>query len=214
MGACSLVGNTKEVSSLLEWHVALRPIAGEIACGDAYLVKLGKHQVVVGVVDGLGHGPEAAIAAATAIATIRQYADESLIDIVHRCHESLRRTRGVVLSLVAFSLETESLSWVGVGNVDALLFRVKENQKSANEALLVRGGVVGYRMPPLRVEVLPIIAGDMLVLATDGIRSAFCEKSPLGLSSRMAAENILRNYARASDDALALVVRYRGLAHE
>ncbi len=37
----------------------------------------------------------------------------------------------------------------------------------ARETLLLRGGVVGDRLPPLRAAGLPLAPGDTLVLATD-----------------------------------------------
>jgi hypothetical protein len=54
---------------LVEWTVAMRSLGSE--SGDQYLVsRTGDGGVLVAVADGLGHGPEAASAARTAIAVL------------------------------------------------------------------------------------------------------------------------------------------------
>ena len=126
--------------------------------------------VLVAVVDGLGHGPEAASAAKTAIAVLEAGDERELGARFLRCHERLRDTRGVVLSLGLFA--TGSLTWLGVGNVDGVLLR---SGFSAPEQLLVRGGVVGRRLPSLELSRLTVARGDTLILATDGIQSRFAE---------------------------------------
>ena len=85
-----------------------------------------------------------------------------------RCHERLRDTRGVVLSLGLFA--TGSLTWLGVGNVDGVLVR---SGSGAPEQLLVRSGVVGRRLPSLELSRLTVARGDTLILATDGIDQGF-----------------------------------------
>jgi hypothetical protein len=70
---------------------------------------------------------------------------------------------------------------------------------------------VGDRIPlkphPQTVSIEP---GDMLVMATDGIRHAFMEERILQDAPLDAAERILTRHARGTDDALVLVVRYNG----
>ena len=105
---------------LVEWTVAIRPLGSE--SGDQYLVsRTGDGGVLVAVADGLGHGPEAASAARTAIGVLEAGHERDLGARFLRCHERLRDTRGVVLSLGLFA--TGSLTWLGVGNVDGVLLR-------------------------------------------------------------------------------------------
>ena len=161
--------------------------------------------MLVAVVDGLGHGPEAASAAKTAIAVLEASGERELGARFLRCHERLRDTRGVVLSLALFA--TGSLTWLGVGNVDGVLLR---SGFSAPEQLLVRGGVVGRRLPSLELSRLTVARGDTLILATDGIQSRFAEDPGAAFAAPPTAERILADHGKETDDALVLVVRYVG----
>jgi len=53
---------------LIEWGVATLALPGETQSGDRHLVKPVGSTVLVAVVDGLGHGAEAATAAQAAAA--------------------------------------------------------------------------------------------------------------------------------------------------
>src|ERR1700758_2355608 len=86
--------------------------------GDAHLVLDIPDGLLVSVVDGLGHGPDAAAAAQTALAALRAGPKDVQLLLRH-CHEALRGTRGVVMTLAIFEARRRRLSWVGVGNVDS-----------------------------------------------------------------------------------------------
>ena len=190
--------------SLVEWTVAIRSLGNE--SGDQYLVsRTADGGVLVAVVDGLGHGPEAASAAKTAIAVLEASGERELGARFLRCHERLRDTRGVVLSLALFA--TGSLTWLGVGNVDGVLLR---SGFSAPEQLLVRGGVVGRRLPSLELSRLTVARGDTLILATDGVDHGFASDLGITFAAPPTAERILADHGKETDDALVLVVRYVG----
>ncbi|MBI3303159.1 MAG: SpoIIE family protein phosphatase [Deltaproteobacteria bacterium] len=203
---------------LIKWGVAARALAGQTASGDLHVGTPFPGGVLVGVVDGLGHGEEAAAAANIAVATLAAYAHESVIPLLQRCHEQLKGTRGVVLSLASFNAQESAMTWVGVGNVEGVLWRADVDARPASVSIPLRGGVVGYQLPPLRAAVLPVTRGDLVVFATDGIRSSFAQGLPL--SDRLLrqapdgpqhiADRILAQYGKNTDDALVLVVRYLG----
>ncbi len=100
------------------------------------------------------------------------------------------------------------MSFIGVGNVEGVLFR---SAAPARESMLLRGGVVGYRLPELRAAEMPVGPGDTFILATDGIDEADLNlvrltDDPDSIARRLVAR------ARHTDDALVLVARYRGEA--
>src|SRR5689334_3735657 len=100
------------------------------------------------VIDGLGHGPEAAEAAEICAATIREHAEASARELLNACHAALTDTRGAVMTAAWFDLDQSTLAWAGVGNVDARL--VRSGPQLREEVALVFGGVLGYRMPNVR----------------------------------------------------------------
>lgn len=196
---------------LVEWGVAAQALAGETESGDQYLVEPFLNGVLAAVVDGLGHGADASAVTQTAIAIMREHAAESILPLVRRCHAALLQTRGVVLSLASFNALDESMTWLGVGNVEGILFHGNKTANPSRIALLLRGGVVGYQLPPLRIATLPVTPGDLLILATDGIRNGFTKGLKVDLPAQFIADQILAQYGRQTDDTLVLAVRYLGM---
>ena len=193
---------------IIEWGIAGRPLAGQQESGDLQFVRVDSHEALVAVVDGLGHGEEAAAAARIAIATIAEHPGESPIALVQHCYEKLRYTRGVVMSLAALRTEDDTMTWIGVGNVEGLLLHWDGHAIPIQEGLLLRPGVVGDRQPRLIASVIQIAAGDLLIFTTDGIRPGFTHKiSPRDFPQQIA-DRILVEFGQETDDALVVVVRY------
>jgi serine phosphatase RsbU (regulator of sigma subunit) len=193
---------TSLLASPIEWGVAARALDGQTESGDLHFVGRFAGGALIAVIDGLGHGPEAALASQVAAATLDDHLGESVIALVEHCHSALQRTRGAVLSLAAIDPEGREMTWLGVGNVDATLHRASST-RHRRESMPHRGGVVGYQLPPLRASTLALDPGDTLVFATDGIASN--GESPIGWHPQDAADHILRTYGKTTDDALVVV---------
>ena len=192
------------------WGVSSKAFGGAEESGDLHVVVPCEQSVLVAAIDGIGHGMEAAHAARVAAMVLAHHAEEPLIPLMQRCHEDLRGTRGVVLSMASFDLRRSTMMWMGVGNVEAALFRASRLAYPPKDSLVLRGGVVGYQIPPLRAAECGIRVGDVLVFATDGVRSDFIAYSPLGCDMQEAADAMLARYGKDSDDAMVLAVRYLG----
>lgn len=196
----------------LEWGIASRPLPGELQSGDLSLVRPIGDAVLVAVVDALGHGGEAASAARVAIAALERHATDPLEELLQRCHGALVGTRGAVLSLALFSAPRATMTWLGVGNVEGVLLAGDPGARPGRTNLITRAGIVGAEVPQLQPWVVPLAPGDTLIFATDGIRSGFADDVALADPPPVLAERILARYAKETDDALVLVVRYRGAA--
>ncbi len=197
-------------SAWLECGVAALTLPGQTECGDISLVKDFGEGTLVAAVDGIGHGREAAFAARIALAALETRAQEPVISLVLHCHEALRSTRGVVMSLASYHARHSLLTWIGIGNVAGLVIRGASSPGPAQEALLLRAGVVGSQLPPLQAAVIPVNPGDILVFATDGVRSDFASSGLFGTRPQRAAERILAEHAKGTDDGLAIVARFLG----
>jgi negative regulator of sigma-B (phosphoserine phosphatase) len=196
---------------LVEYGVAKSILPGQGESGDRHLVCCAGVGILIAAIDGIGHGEEAANAAEAAISILKASPDEPVISLLERCHEGLRSTRGVVLSLASIDPKHGMMTWVGVGNVQGVLMRAGANKGRVEEVLLLRGGVVGSQLPALQAAVLPIAKGDTLVFVTDGIRSEFMEGLSTLESPQRAADKILKQHSRGNDDALVLVLRLTGV---
>jgi negative regulator of sigma-B (phosphoserine phosphatase) len=195
---------------LMECAVSSFPIAGEDESGDSYLVTPTARGALAAVVDGSGHGSEAARAARLAVETLEAHANEGVIPVVLRCHERLKGTRGAVMSLVSFDDVENTVTWLGVGNIEGVLLRGGLSEDPSPETIFLRPGVVGYRLPPLKAVVIPVTPGDLLILITDGIRSDFARQFSVDDQPGQIAEYISSNFHKGNDDGLVLVARYLG----
>jgi serine phosphatase RsbU (regulator of sigma subunit) len=200
-------------AGVIEWAVAEVVLPGQTESGDRGLVTPTADGVLVAVVDGLGHGAEAAEAAKAAVRSLERHAAEPIIPLIRSCHRSLAGTRGVVMSVAAFDARAGTLTWVGVGNVEGLLVRAESAASPRRESLLLRGGVVGVHLPAIVAAILPVMRGDTLIFVTDGVRSDFAiEGFTHGESPQQLADRILAGWGTKTDDALVLVARYLGAA--
>ena len=200
------------LGALSEYGVATHAMPGQTASGDAYVAQPVPEGMLVAVLDGLGHGEEAATAARIATATLESCSHESVVSMLRRCHERLQGTRGVVMSLALLNETDETLTWVGVGNVEGWLLRGDATAIPTQESLLLRGGVLGSQLPPPYASIIPLMNGDTLIFATDGIRNGFLQEVNLRDPPQKIADAILAKHNKETDDALVLVVRYRGSA--
>jgi serine phosphatase RsbU (regulator of sigma subunit) len=196
--------------SLIEWGVASRALPGQSVSGDMHLIKPFADGILIAVVDGLGHGDEATAAAKTAITALADHAGDHVISLAYHANEALIPTRGVVMTIASLRVREGTITWLGVGNVEGLLLRADPHVSHDSESVLLRGGVLGYQMPTLQASVLPIARGDLLIFATDGIRTGFITTVARGDSPKQNADRILEKHFKGTDDALVLVVRYLG----
>jgi serine phosphatase RsbU (regulator of sigma subunit) len=198
----------------IDWSVAARPLPGQTVSGDLHVLRPFDGGVLLAVVDGIGHGTEAIAAARVAAGILQHHAPDSIISLVQHCHQSLARTRGVVMTVASVSLAEGTLTWLGVGNVEACLLRANPGAMPASETVLLRGGLIGYQLPALHASVIPIAPGDLLVFATDGIRHAFTRGVDIHDPPKRITQRILTEHFKGTDDALVLAVRYLGPTHE
>jgi len=197
---------------MVEYGVARFALPGQGESGDHHLVCCNQSGILVAAIDGLGHGEEAANAAKAAAALLRSASDKPIISLVEQCHERLRATRGVVLSLAFIDADHGMMTWLGVGNVQGVLMRADAKKGGIQESLLLRAGVVGSQLPALQATVLPIVQGDTLFFATDGVRSDFSVTLSARENPQRAADRILEQYRSGNDDALVLVARITGIS--
>jgi len=192
----------------IEWSTAAATMPGETESGDRYWAGAVANGMMFAVIDGLGHGRAAAAASDIAIATLERHVGDPLIELLRRCHESLRGTRGVAMSLAVFNTENAMLTWIGVGNVEGTLLR--RGAGLSSDKLLLRSGVVGIHLPILRAGELAVQSGDILTMATDGVTADGPLRFALNGRIESMADGILASACKGTDDALVLVARYRG----
>jgi len=189
----------------LTWAFRARPLEPGSGSGDLHVVAPFEGGALLAVIDGLGHGSEAAFAAQRAAETMTAAVAAEPSDVVQRCHAALYGTRGAALLVLSLAYREARVSWAGIGNVEG--WRLSSGRR---EALISQAGVVGYQMPRLRSRSAELARGDLFVLASDGISPAFSEILRDPRPPELLAEDVFATYARTTDDALVLVAEYAG----
>lgn len=197
---------------LIEWAVAHTALPGETESGDLFFVHSHDDAALVAAIDGLGHGPEAAVAAQRAADTLERHHAEPVALLLQRCHDNLRGTRGAVITLASFDGRRNVMSWVGVGNIEGTLVRAQPGEERERESVMLVGGVPGHQLPQLRSAEIAVSPGDTLVLSTDGIRPGYMELLAGGDPPNTVVERIMDQFGKGTDDALVLAARYLGTA--
>jgi len=188
----------------MEFGLVHRPKSGHNISGDAYLIKEGEKTTLVCLVDGLGSGKAAAEAAQAAIRCVEVSSTLPLSDIMAKCHQALRGTRGAVMALLRISFAESTITFVGVGNIGIHV------RSTTPIKPISKNGIVGYRLPRLQEFTYPYTPGDLFVLHTDGISSRFILNDGLWKEAQDVqafADEIARNFGKDNDDITTLVAR-------
>jgi negative regulator of sigma-B (phosphoserine phosphatase) len=112
------MGNEVTITSpLIGSGVAAQALDGYIELGEQHLVEPFPNSLQVAVMDGVGHGDRAVAGAKTAVVALESHAHKPITLLLKRCHEELRGTRGIVISLALVN----ALVQYGRGTDDALV---------------------------------------------------------------------------------------------
>jgi anti-sigma regulatory factor (Ser/Thr protein kinase) len=181
------------------------PYPGERVCGDGWICHSEPDRTVALLVDGLGHGWEAAEAAKEAVQTFRRRADLAPGQILHYLNESLRKTRGAVAAIAEIRPKENTLIFAGIGNISASLF-----SKGASRSFVSHNGTLGVRMSKIQEFKSDWPADAVLVMHSDGLQSRWDLGTYPGLISRHPAiigGALLRDFRRQRDDASVVVIK-------
>jgi len=194
----------------VEWAVAGRALPGQQLSGDRGVVlDAGGGTALMAVIDGLGHGAAAADATDRAVRVLTENRGEPLDVLMVLCHRAMSDTRGAAVSLALF--DEDAIHWLGVGNVESRVLTAGPAGLAVRATALLTGGIVGYRLPPtLQPQTVRVRAGDLLLMATDGIVAEAAEGIDLAKSTADITGDLLARYAKDTDDALVLAARSRG----
>ncbi len=180
-----------------------RPYPGERVSGDLCDVQRGEQTCRIAVIDGLGHGPEAATAAQAAREALAAHPDAPAIEALGLCHGALAGTRGAAISIAVIDPVAAQLTYAGVGNVEGRVWQGGREQR-----LTIYRGIVGRAMPTVRPFTVALAEDWLLLMHTDGVSGRFAlpRVAPLdgGLPEALA-ERLLREWGRERDDATIVV---------
>lgn len=187
----------------LKTGVVARPKAGQKVSGDAYEIVRSGGATLVALADGLGAGPIAAEAAQLAMKIVRSNVQANLPDLLQLCHQALLGTRGAVVGLLRIVPLHRHVAYAAIGNIEC------STVSATGFKPLAAYGIVGRRLPHLRLFEGVYTPGDLFALSTDGISRKFNWNGLASLDKdpQTLAEIIAQNFGRQDDDVTILVIR-------
>lgn len=178
-------------------------------CGDGWSVVHDSRGTTLLLVDGLGHGHKAELAANAAVEVLHGGYDGSLADYFTRANRAMRSTRGGAVSLCRVDGLGERLSFGGAGNVEGRVFLHERSY-----SLVPRPGTLGISitMPTIRFTESDWEPGATLILHSDGLRVSLdpglCRLTQPHDPAILAAL-LHRDGVRGKDDATIVVIQDR-----
>lgn len=203
--------NQESFASLRPEHLPLQygmvciPVAGEEECGDAWAVTQEDDCVTFLVADGLGHGPDAAVASRTAVHTLERKSNQTPTELIHAMHQALRPTRGAALAIGQYQFSSRTLNFAGIGNITACLV-----EGETRKQLISHNGTVGHNMRKVQDFTVPWPQGALYIMCSDGISTQWDLSHYPGLTAchpALVAGIIYRDFTRVRDDATIVVAR-------
>jgi anti-sigma regulatory factor (Ser/Thr protein kinase) len=180
----------------------IRPIAGEVECGDAFGVLRTDDAVTAVLCDGLGHGPLAAAAAAAALAAVLGEPASEPVTLLERAHRRMSGTRGGAVAVVQVS--GPRARFAGLGNVAAFILSA-----GSRKSMLSVPGIAGYQARAFRQFEYEVPPGAAVILHSDGISSRWEAAAVPGVETKdplLIAAVLLAEAGIHRDDAGVVVL--------
>jgi anti-sigma regulatory factor (Ser/Thr protein kinase) len=177
--------------------------SGEEVSGDAWKVSADGRRVLV--VDGIGHGPEAARAAVEASRVFDENPGRSISDVVFLQNDALRKTRGAALAIAEIQTGGRHLKYVGVGNIAGSICR-----PGGRRLLATHNGTVGHGQVKVREYEYEWESNAVLVMHSDGCGTRWSLDDYPGLLGRhpaLISAILMRDCRKNHDDSTVVAVR-------
>ncbi len=188
----------------LRFGVSQHALHDDPACGDTWRIAVRDDGLSALVVDGLGHGPDAARAADAGAGafTVNPFArpDELIGDM----HQAMAGSRGGAVGVASYDRQRNLLQFAGIGNIAASLV-----SPTASRGMASHPGIVGGQYRKAVSFDYPDAGGQLLVMHSDGLQSRWRLGDYPGLWQRhpaVIATLLHRDFNRGKDDITVLVI--------
>jgi serine phosphatase RsbU (regulator of sigma subunit) len=190
----------------IQYSAINTPAPNETECGDAWHVRHDERRLSAIVVDGLGHGPLAALAATEALRVFVENAFDSPLRYLEAAHAALRGSRGAAIATATVELESHKLHFAGVGNITGCLI----SPAGKSQSMLSYNGIIGAQARKLQQLEYQWNNGDLLIMHSDGMSTRWKLSDYPGLMAAdtgVIAGMLYRDSKRGPDDTTVLVAR-------
>jgi anti-sigma regulatory factor (Ser/Thr protein kinase) len=184
------------------------PMRGEPVCGDDWAVCAGRGRLTALVVDGLGHGADAAAAAHAAVEVVHAHPQLGAAALMEQIHNALRPTRGAAAAVAVLNAAMGVCTYCGVGNISATL-----HAGGKARSMVSHNGILGHQVRKMVEFTYPLQDHALCILHSDGLSARWSLERYPGLASRhpaLVAAVLYRDFRRVRDDATVLALRHAG----
>jgi anti-sigma regulatory factor (Ser/Thr protein kinase) len=178
---------------------------GEDVAGDAWSSHRDAAGVTVFVVDGLGHGAEAAMAANAAVTQFQQSRQAPPAEIIAAVHRAMRHTRGGAVAVARLEWESATITYSGLGNIVGVV----ASAGGPPRRMVSHAGIAGHNARKIQSFEYPCPNG-LLIMHSDGVATSWTLNRYPGLIEAhplLVAGVLYRDFARGHDDATIAVSR-------
>lgn len=188
----------------LLFGVSQHSLHNDPACGDVWHLVYDGSNISALVIDGLGHGEDAEVAARAGEKAFALAPFAAPASVLEDMHQAMLGTRGGVAAIAQFHGDTGSLKFTGVGNIGGNLLTSEKSRGLASHP-----GIVGGQYRKAQVFDYAEVAGDLLILYSDGLQSRWNLRDYPGLVNRhpaVIATILHRDFCRGRDDVTVLII--------
>ena len=182
-----------------------RTLEGEAECGDAYALRPSEDGWLALSVDGLGHGPLAARAAAAATRCFLASSERSPRAGMVEVHHATAGTRGAAVAIAHLDLTRGLLTYAAIGNIAGRIVTPERTR-----GLVTHPGIVGHH-PRIPAETeYELEPESWVVLHSDGLSEKWDIDAYPGIlrhSPLVLAATLMRDAGVRRDDASVLAMR-------
>jgi len=187
----------------LEHGVINRPKPDQEVCGDSWAVAHLPERSLFFLADGLGHGPDAALASHEAVDAFQKHTAKRPKEILEAVHAALSGTRGAAAAVAEVNFAKQEVCYAGIGNIVGTVVLPEQHYH-----MVSHNGIVGHDVRKVQEFSYKWEPHGLLVLHSDGLSSRWQIDRYPGLIVRhpgLIAGVLYRDFQRDTDDATVLV---------
>jgi anti-sigma regulatory factor (Ser/Thr protein kinase) len=184
------------------------PKNGEKECGDGFHSITNNKEIRLFMGDGLGHGPDAALAVQTGIQAFAECMHPDPAEVVRHIHASVKKTRGLVGTVGILNFQKRKWDFCGVGNI-----QTKINSNISSGGYMPYNGIIGMNIPQtLKSREFNYEPGQHIIMCSDGIKSRWDTlkyPSIIRYDISLMAALIWKDFSRTTDDISIAICKLR-----
>lgn len=181
-----------------------RPFFGEQKNGDSIVTCADENFTYLAVIDGIGHGPKAAVISSSIKEFIERNWNQNPSKIIEKVHHHMIGSEGAVIGVSVIDHSESTLVYAGLGNIACRVIG------SMDKAMVSADGLLGVRLRTVENSKIDLHDKDLIVMHSDGVSSLSSLKDFPRInitSSRLLAKKIVQKYGSEYDDATCITVK-------